>query len=303
MSVRRAFTLIELLVVIAIVALLISILLPALTAAKEAANIAHCLANLREIAATSKYYENDNGEGIHPWHLGFQLGANVCSEFIYGGFKAPFQDPLFPNLDAYRYPIEMRPYNKYIAPGVTSGNNQGAGAGGIIPNYICKSDKYNSVPLVGSSTELDIDDGHSSWQVNGNSYPINWYWLEAGPLPWGPWGPNPPYTGSPFPPAFSGEPWYMTRAGISLLGKKSGGPAAKFPLFFENAMNSFMYDARPPGHPEQSTLQLARGWHGKFSTYAMGFYDGHADFKFVDTRYTIDTNRNNWCEPGTPKGY
>jgi prepilin-type N-terminal cleavage/methylation domain-containing protein/prepilin-type processing-associated H-X9-DG protein len=61
---RNAFTLVELLVVIGIIAVLISILLPALTRAREAANKAACLANLRSIGQIMLVYANANKDQI-----------------------------------------------------------------------------------------------------------------------------------------------------------------------------------------------------------------------------------------------
>ncbi len=62
---RRAFTLIELLVVISIIAILISILLPALAKARELANRAVCMANIRGIIESLITYAQSNG-GVFP---------------------------------------------------------------------------------------------------------------------------------------------------------------------------------------------------------------------------------------------
>ncbi len=60
----RAFTLIELMVVVAILGLLISILLPAMGQAREAANAAKCLANMRNMGLATMLYANDNDEQL-----------------------------------------------------------------------------------------------------------------------------------------------------------------------------------------------------------------------------------------------
>jgi prepilin-type N-terminal cleavage/methylation domain-containing protein len=63
MSKRRGFTLIELLVVIAIIALLLAILMPALRKVKEQANMAKCMATLRQWNLIfSMYVQDSNGK-------------------------------------------------------------------------------------------------------------------------------------------------------------------------------------------------------------------------------------------------
>ncbi len=76
---RRAFTLIELLVVIAIIAILAALLLPALSSAREKAQRAGCLSNLRQIVSGVNIYLLENHDsfpdrrdlkvvlGYRPW--------------------------------------------------------------------------------------------------------------------------------------------------------------------------------------------------------------------------------------------
>lgn len=61
---RAAFTLIELLVVIAIIAILAALLLPALTRAKQSAQSAVCLSNLKQVQLAWIMYLSDHQEGL-----------------------------------------------------------------------------------------------------------------------------------------------------------------------------------------------------------------------------------------------
>lgn len=65
---RAGFTLIELLVVISIIALLIAILLPALGNARDAARLAVCGSNQRQLALALTMYAQDDKRGETPWN-------------------------------------------------------------------------------------------------------------------------------------------------------------------------------------------------------------------------------------------
>lgn len=277
-----AFTLIELLVVISLIAALISILVPALILGKESANITQCMANLREITKTSQMYSGDNdptGYGsfpTQPWHLGYTRGnitVSLVSEWVYGGFQPAIPHPDYPeSSDWYMYPTETRPYTKYIAPGAAGRN--------AIKAYVCPSDRSHVSGYQGEYGEQpEVEERYGAWEVAGNSFPILWHWYE-----------DAMYDGADDDGDMRdySNINQMSKYGSLMLKEKTGGLAAEFILFLEDMMDAYMMDARPPdGSEGASQLEmLGMGWHRKFSTYSMGFLDGHAAHQYIDTRFS-----------------
>jgi len=70
-----AFTLIELLVVIAIIAILAALLLPALNQAKQRAQTAACMNNLKQLQLCFHLYVGDNGDFLPPNNFVYDMAS------------------------------------------------------------------------------------------------------------------------------------------------------------------------------------------------------------------------------------
>ena len=96
-----AFTLVELLVVIAIIAILAALMLPTLSTAKATARRTQCLSNLKQIAAGTLMYADENGQTLPgrgpgpPGVLGWYAYKSLMKSYVgLKGVSTP-QDRLF----------------------------------------------------------------------------------------------------------------------------------------------------------------------------------------------------------------
>ena len=304
----RAFTLIELLVVVAIIALLISILLPSLSRAKEQARISKCMANQRSIVQASISYVMDKETAVFvfPWEYvpdtapGDYTPHNLATEFIWGGdvpdAKAQNWDPTQGDNpiedwepDIYKITPSERPMNKYFDPDVSWSDEERRGTGTAIrrrramqlPEYFkCPSDKTAAVPMAGGDPDrlYDADTPITTWEWWGTSYPINWYWgyyLCEG---------NPNLIVS-----------RLVGYGKWILGQKTNNGAAEWIFFYEHQMNFAMESAWPRGFdPGSQEPKQVVGWHKQENYHAAGFYDGHAEYRYFDTRYIDGPGWTTW---------
>jgi prepilin-type N-terminal cleavage/methylation domain-containing protein/prepilin-type processing-associated H-X9-DG protein len=82
---RHGFTLIELLVVIAVITILAAILLPVFAQARDAAQRANCISNLKQIALAHQMYVQDNDDALPSWYIvgpgGYQIWTAYLSPY------------------------------------------------------------------------------------------------------------------------------------------------------------------------------------------------------------------------------
>ncbi|MFQ5429955.1 MAG: type II secretion system protein [Phycisphaerae bacterium] len=265
-QVRRGFTLIELLVVISIIAVLIAILLPALAMAREEGKKTVCMNNMRQIGTAVILYLNDNDN--LPWTYVHRTlpdgtvqlfpGTSFYSSYSWGGMKAPKPWPGDQNGDWAKVPPELRPLNKFLDPNVQ----------GDLPVKVtqCPGDRSAVSPTATDpNVDLGLEQSRSSWQAYGNSYSINWFFLD--------------YL------YFTGQSSFdlgsLFFQGKKILHEDIGGSASEFVLMWENQVDQLFVGSTQPGN----TGHLGVGWHRKFSSHTFLFLDGHSEHKFYDTRF------------------
>ncbi len=271
----RAFTLIELLVVIAIIALLISILLPSLSQARIEAGRVKCLSNMRQIGAGLTMYIQDHEnsaapffsqdlssttaatmpDGPIPW-IHPAPGAAWISQFAWGGFIAPNPEPTFgTNIDYMRHMAENRPLNKYVAPSA-----QGLD---VIDIYKCPNDRTRGFSIISGPSGFveDVEETFNSWKSAGNSYAINWFWMNM----------------------YGGTSWNTGQMRVNspnLWRNIAGGPSSRFIVIYESLLHRLFDPVLATGGGLQ-----ARGWHRRWSTHSVLFLDGHSENRHMDTRF------------------
>ena len=155
-----AFTLIELLVVIAIIAILAAMLLPVLSRARQRADRAYCLNNMRQLAIAWIMYSDDNANNLVPnYDSGPQETTLALNGWVKGIMKWDF--PInFPWQDNYNatnlYDSQLGPY-----------------CGHSIGIYKCPGDMKNAVkgPRVRSVSMNAYMNGQSTDpNITGNGF-------------------------------------------------------------------------------------------------------------------------------------
>jgi hypothetical protein len=301
---------------------LVSVLLPALQSARNEGTKSVCMSGLRQILSSHSLYENDQeGRRDIPWYQvpahGVRYprsgvpdisspgpyGVGVITPWVFGGFRAvrPNESNVGGNTaDAHRYPAQIRPLNKFVDASAQASTWDDADNFlkdlGVdrIKLYIDPSDKTATTHGLGQPASIvGPEEIVSSHERNGSSFTLNTRWLQG-------------YSGAANPfNAYYGS-WSTIKAANSRIARLLvGGKAASFAMWVEQGFYSATQNADAM-HPSSigATSPQRWGWHRKFSSWSIGFADGHVQHTYWDTRQIFGPGGASIWIPGqTTAGY
>jgi len=256
---HNAATRADVVVTIAALGLVVPLVVAALQDTGEQARVARCLSNLGHMMRATHAYFADTDDGF-PLYLRSGPGAN---SWVYGG-QTSRETWRTAAGGALYFPVTTRGLNPYVLgaepqPDVMDASDVAART--PMPQFECPSG-HRSYDWLGTNEGWNL---LSSYDDIGTSYHANLQALsELNPDPWD-----------------DGVHGFgrMVRA---LIRSARSDQANTLVWFMESPLCDAYGDFLDP--------KMTRGYHGRVSWHTAGYFDGHADYRYMDTR--------GYCGPG-----